>query len=364
MASTRPNGIGLGPPPPQSPTGDRVVPLVWVGAAVLTGIALVLRVAAMEPGMARALATVWATIIVLWAAYAWAPGRRVSDVGWRRWRAAWSAALAAFLVHCAVSILGPLDGSPGAMFDTPLVSTPTFNLILTLWWSFDVFMAWSGPDREEPVWLARQRTALHAVMLVAFTVASVVQGSPTARLLGTGLVLIALASAAFRKSRRPVGYATAAAGTAALVLLMAFPASREGLASLTACGSAALQGLRPVAQERANRFLGKVSENALRRRGGSRAVDLAETPWIDWSNYWGTGDSSSLFLPRSPLGRLSPGGRGVDGALLDLEYQRIELVRYNLFDNESCPTTGSRPWRGTTSRSSPTGSPRSGRTGW
>jgi hypothetical protein len=55
------------------------------------------------------------------------------------------------------------------------------------------------------------------------------------------------------------------------------------------------------------------------------------SPWVDWSNYWGAGDSSSL-----PVGFLSIKGpqlRGVAGALLDLEYQRIELIKFNLFDN-------------------------------
>ena len=33
------------------------------------------------------------------------------------------------------------------------------------------------------------------------------------------------------------------------------------------------------------------------------------------------------------LGFLSPNRRGINGALLDLEYQRIELLKFNLFDN-------------------------------
>ena len=30
-----------------------------------------------------------------------------------------------------------------------------------------------------------------------------------------------------------------------------------------------------------------------------------------------------------------PNGRGIDGALLDLEYQRIELIKFNLFDQHT-----------------------------
>ncbi len=32
---------------------------------------------------------------------------------------------------------------------------------------------------------------------------------------------------------------------------------------------------------------------------------------------------------------LNPNGRGIDGALMDLEYQRMELLRFNLFDNKT-----------------------------
>ncbi|WP_446811694.1 peroxidase family protein [Methylomonas sp. 2BW1-5-20] len=63
------------------------------------------------------------------------------------------------------------------------------------------------------------------------------------------------------------------------------------------------------------------------------------TVWVDWANYWATGDSSSKAqsLPTlTKLGKhLNPNGRGVDGALMDLEYQRMELLRFNLYDNKT-----------------------------
>jgi hypothetical protein len=59
-------------------------------------------------------------------------------------------------------------------------------------------------------------------------------------------------------------------------------------------------------------------------------VEARKLPWIDWQNYWATGDASSRS--GSLTTHLSPNGRGVDGALLDLEYQRIELIKLNLFD--------------------------------
>ena len=55
------------------------------------------------------------------------------------------------------------------------------------------------------------------------------------------------------------------------------------------------------------------------------------TPWVDWSNYWGTGDMTSL--PTGFISSKLPAQRGVAGALVDLELQRVELIKFNLFDN-------------------------------
>ncbi len=106
---------------------------------------------------------------------------------------------------------------------------------------------------------------------------------------------------------------------------------QEEAAELGACAQSVAGGFLKIAPTRDQRFQGKVTESTARCRGGMNAVNFRFTPWVDWSNYWGAGDSSSL-----PVGFLAvqpPKFRGVSGALLDLEYQRIELIKFNLFDN-------------------------------
>ena len=106
-----------------------------------------------------------------------------------------------------------------------------------------------------------------------------------------------------------------------------------------ACLEMAGDGLRDLPAARTDRFLGKVKEPTARCRGGERAVKQRGVPWVDWSNYWGNGDATSktdkpdrgiTLLGRHLLDRNT---RGLDGALLDLEYQRMELIKFNLFDN-------------------------------
>jgi hypothetical protein len=104
--------------------------------------------------------------------------------------------------------------------------------------------------------------------------------------------------------------------------------------SLKACAEMVSGGFRPIAETRDRRFAGKVEEATALCRGGVRAAEFRVTPWVDWSNYWGSGDASSK-VPEfvKSAGHLGPNMRGLDGALLDLEYQRIELIKFNLFDN-------------------------------
>ncbi|HEX5607706.1 MAG TPA: oxygenase, partial [Candidatus Binatia bacterium] len=95
---------------------------------------------------------------------------------------------------------------------------------------------------------------------------------------------------------------------------------------LADCTTYVAAGFRKIADERAQRFLGKVQEDTARCRGGDRAVAFRSMPWVDWQNYWAAGDSATKASgPSGADVHVSPNGRGVDGALLDLEYQRIEL---------------------------------------
>jgi hypothetical protein len=106
------------------------------------------------------------------------------------------------------------------------------------------------------------------------------------------------------------------------------------LADTKECTEMVAGGLRRLADERSERFNGKVAESVARCRGGDKAAAFRATPYVDWTNYWATGDANSLLPGTTGVGlHVSANGRGIDGALLDLEYQRMELIKFNLFDN-------------------------------
>jgi hypothetical protein len=106
---------------------------------------------------------------------------------------------------------------------------------------------------------------------------------------------------------------------------------KEEADALLACAKAVLGGIRPIAPSREVRFEGKVTDANALCRGGYKSEQFRLTPWVDWGSYWGTGDMDSL--PSGFLTNKGPEFRGVNGALIDLEYERVELIKFNLFDN-------------------------------
>jgi Animal haem peroxidase len=119
------------------------------------------------------------------------------------------------------------------------------------------------------------------------------------------------------------------------VLLLLFAGQKLiGQPYFSGCIGYFTAGFRAVASARSDRFVGKVQEDTARCRGGAATIKWRAAPWLDWPRYWGAaGAESKVDGFASALGFLSPNRRGIDGALLDLEYQRIELLKFNLFDN-------------------------------
>jgi hypothetical protein len=116
------------------------------------------------------------------------------------------------------------------------------------------------------------------------------------------------------------------------------PDKQEEAKALLACAQMVVEQVRllNIPDARAPRFQGKVPEATALCRGGDRALQFRGTPWVDWGNYWGTGDLTSL--PTGFISKKLPEQRGVTGALLDLELQRVELIKFNLFDNSGTYT--------------------------
>jgi len=126
----------------------------------------------------------------------------------------------------------------------------------------------------------------------------------------------------------------ACCATAVLSLLAA--CSGDVFLSEMACVKTVVNGdFQRVAPARTERFLGKVPESRARCLGGDHAVKHRDGPWLDWPNFWATRDLSSRVPLRlfSDAKFIGPNAHGINAALYHLELQRIELIKFNLFDN-------------------------------
>ena len=123
------------------------------------------------------------------------------------------------------------------------------------------------------------------------------------------------------------------------VFIFSFSLTAHAKDDHQACIDMAKGGLLKIADDRSKRFMGKVEEDTARCRGGEKPIPYLDTPWVDWSNYYSAGDAGSRHEGREAITKLGehlyPNGRGIDGALIDLEYQRIELIKFNLFDQDT-----------------------------
>jgi hypothetical protein len=119
-----------------------------------------------------------------------------------------------------------------------------------------------------------------------------------------------------------------------IVIMLTAPLWRTEYArSTVSCQRMVFDDYLSVSYDRERRFLGKVREDRALCRGGDRASDYLDVPWADWANYWGTEDASSRGPDKTAWRIVSPTDRGITGALMDLEFQRIGLIKFNLFDN-------------------------------
>jgi len=136
------------------------------------------------------------------------------------------------------------------------------------------------------------------------------------------------------------GLATTIALSVCVVGPLLTPSKASAQSLVAACVSSAKSGLLKVPDDRSYRFLGKVQQDTALCRGGQRATEFQHTPWVEWPTYFAAGDTESRSKDgkkaKTVIGEhLYPDGRGIDGALMDLEFQRIELIKFNLFDQST-----------------------------
>src|SRR6516165_2937525 len=122
----------------------------------------------------RVIFTLWAAVILVTPALCFHIFSR-SDTPNSYWRAFWTFAYLALLVHLYWAYTGSCGGSLDAVFDLPhardpfpgcIVDHPMRELFLAAWWGLDVVLAWLFVDTIK--WVRVQRGAIHLLAFLMF----------------------------------------------------------------------------------------------------------------------------------------------------------------------------------------------------
>jgi hypothetical protein len=150
--------------------------------------------------------TIWACIFLLTPALCFHVFSR-SDARNSYWRAFWTFAFLALLIHLYWAVTGSCGSSPEAIFNLGearklhpgcIVDHPSPDFFLAAWWGLDVVLAWLVSDNIK--WVRVQRGAVHLLAFVMFFGAFVLadKAGMAARLLGVLMAVIVTACLVIR----------------------------------------------------------------------------------------------------------------------------------------------------------------------
>jgi hypothetical protein len=157
-------------------------------------------------GYYRVIFSIWTTIFLLTPALCFHIFSR-STAANTYWRALWTAAFLAFLVHIYWAVWGVCGGDLHVVFNSQ-VATPAFpecliehprpDFFLAAWWGLDVVLAWLITDNIK--WLRAERGAVHMLAFAMFFGAFVLAAKAgiVAHLLGILMAILVLGCAVVR----------------------------------------------------------------------------------------------------------------------------------------------------------------------
>lgn len=144
--------------------------IAFVSFGVLLSVALLYAETQPDVGFARTVYTIWATaVLVTPALCAFAlPGG--SDRKHAVWLLFWTSSFVVYIVHLLYAVFSVYEGSFKEFLAGQGVFPAINNVIFTVWWAFDLFLAWSSKKAH---WIDVQRIWAHWYIGLTFVASTV-----------------------------------------------------------------------------------------------------------------------------------------------------------------------------------------------
>jgi hypothetical protein len=174
--------------------------LAFVPFGVFLGAALLAAETTMDLDFYRTVYTIWATTtLVTPALCAFAlPGQSARKGA--LWLLFWSFAFVVYIVHAGYAYFGVYDGSVREFLDGQGLFPAANNVVFTLWWAFDLVLAWVY--RGSAAWVQKQRIGAHVYIGGVFVVSTVILKHGFITVLGVILTLSVLLCLVIRLDAR------------------------------------------------------------------------------------------------------------------------------------------------------------------
>ncbi|PYQ26921.1 MAG: hypothetical protein DMF56_22355 [Acidobacteria bacterium] len=166
---------------------------IFVPFALLLAAALVVPEARQDVLHARIIFTIWVSLgfLIPSVVLFFLPGQGPKKSAY--WLLCWTAGFIAYIVHFYYTVGVFFHGSLAEVYSAQRPVIATSNLIDTVWWALDVFLAWFVLDRK---WIRVQRVLAHIYIPATFFVSAVlikhgfVKGLGIVMTIAVGIALI------------------------------------------------------------------------------------------------------------------------------------------------------------------------------
>ena len=158
----------------------------WTHTYVPFGILITLALMAAEMAQdlvrQRMVYSIWVALLFLIPAVCLYLLPGVSSKEIHYWLLFWTFSFASYFAHFYYSVF-VFYGSIGAVYEGQGTLIASSNFLVTLWWMFDLLLAWLGSSESR--WIRIQRTGAHIYITLTFLMSSIILvGGQVSRALG------------------------------------------------------------------------------------------------------------------------------------------------------------------------------------
>ncbi len=146
--------------------------IAFVPFGILLGGALLAAEATLDLGFNRTVYTIWVTTALVTPSLSAFALPSASTRKRNTWLLFWTFSFLVYLIHVGYAVFSVYHASPREFLTGQGLFPAIINVIFTIWWAFDLSLAWFYPSAA--TWVRIERAAAHVFIGLTFFVSTVI----------------------------------------------------------------------------------------------------------------------------------------------------------------------------------------------